>query len=454
MANAKKLAVILLFALFLRLINLSQSLWLDEAIGALVARDYSYSEIIANFISFDNHPPFYYLFLKFWTGIFGYSEIALRGPSVIFGLLTVLIVYKANKLAALLLAASQIHVYYSQEARMYAMAAFLATVAVLYFAKAIQTNKNCHWCVFSFALVAMMLTDYMPVFLLPVFPVYLYLQRKKAFSKLALSFFPLVITGLFWSPVFVEQIKNYSQVPNSFLFGGATLKQAGLLWMKFVFGRISFEPKILYYLLAALASYPSLACLLAGIKRKNLFLWLWFLIPIIAGFLASLAFPAFSYFRFLFVLPAFYILIAKSQKKFLIAAVLMFNILGLFIYYKDIHQQREQWRQAVDYVESKGGGLALFEFPEPFAPYLWYSKSILDAKGATDSIRAGTSATEDKTRKLLRGANKIYHFDYLKDVSDPDGVVQRVILESGFKEIEKTAQFVGVGAITTYEKVD
>lgn len=454
MANAKKLAIVLLLALFLRLVNLNQSLWLDEAIGAIAARDYSYSEIITSFITFDNHPPLYYLLLKFWSSIFGYSEIALRGPSVIFGVLTVFILYRLNKFGSLLLATSQIHVYYSQEARMYAMAAFFATAALLYFTKALKTNKNLDWNIFSFALVAMMLTDYMPVFFLPVFPIYVYFKKRKVLNRLLAAFIPLAISGLLWSPILLEQLKNYSQIPDSFLFGGATLKQVGLLWMKFVFGRISFEPKALYYLLVALDSIPVIISLFNSIRRKNLLFWLWFLIPVFMGFVSSLLFPAFSYFRFLFILPAFYVLIAQSQRKFLISMVLLFNFLGLFIYYKDVYQQREQWRQAVQYIESKNEGLALFEFPEPFAPYLWYSQGTLEAKGATDSILATSPATEDKTRELARSKSKIYYFDYLKDVSDPAAIVQRVILENGFSETEKTAQFVGVGAITTYEEIN
>ena len=82
--------LILLVALVLRLVSLNQSLWLDEATSALVVR-MSVGDMFARFLPGDFHPPLYYLILKFWVSIFGNSEISLRMPSVIFGVITILI---------------------------------------------------------------------------------------------------------------------------------------------------------------------------------------------------------------------------------------------------------------------------------------------------------------------------------------------------------------------------
>ena len=132
---SKKLLIILFLALFIRLIGLNQSLWLDEAVTANIVSNYSYSEIITKFSPTDFHPPLYYLVLKFWTNIFGYSEIALRFPSVIFSLLTAWVLYKISwkvcptssrhdvgttlgAWAAALFLFNPLIIYYSQEARM------------------------------------------------------------------------------------------------------------------------------------------------------------------------------------------------------------------------------------------------------------------------------------------------------------------------------------------------
>ena len=123
---------ILFLSFVLRVISVNQSLWIDEATSVLTARDFSFSEIITKFSPGDFHPPLYYLILKIWTAIFGSGEVGVRLLSVMAGVGTVYLIYQiANKFirvnysnfpgtAALLLATSGLHIYYSQEARMYA----------------------------------------------------------------------------------------------------------------------------------------------------------------------------------------------------------------------------------------------------------------------------------------------------------------------------------------------
>src|SRR4030065_1581620 len=89
--------LILVLAFILRLIKPNQSLWLDETIGAIAVKSYSYRELFVKFFTSDNHPPLYYLILKVWTSIFGYSEISIRFPSILFGLGTIYLTYRIAK---------------------------------------------------------------------------------------------------------------------------------------------------------------------------------------------------------------------------------------------------------------------------------------------------------------------------------------------------------------------
>jgi len=104
---------ILLSGFVLRLIAINQSLWIDEATSALVTR-MSLVDLFGKFLPGDFHPPFYYLLLKFWSNLFGSSEVALRSLSILFGLATIYLVYKlGGRIAALLMATSGLHIYYS-----------------------------------------------------------------------------------------------------------------------------------------------------------------------------------------------------------------------------------------------------------------------------------------------------------------------------------------------------
>ena len=120
---------------------MNESLWLDEATTAFVSK-MSLSDIFNRFLPGDFHPPFYYLFMKYWVYVFGNSEISLRTPSLIFALLTIYVVYKlAGKVAALLLVTAPLLFYYAQEARMYAMTMFLVALSVFSFVKTTKRTR-------------------------------------------------------------------------------------------------------------------------------------------------------------------------------------------------------------------------------------------------------------------------------------------------------------------------
>jgi len=468
------LYIILIFTLVLRLVTINQSLWLDEAIGALAVRNMSYSDLITGFLTVDNHPPLYYFLLKFWTGIFGYSEISLRMPSVLFGVGTVFFIYlignrifdskKSGLIAAVLLSSSQLHIYYSQEARMYSMVAFFAVLAVYSFLHLFEDRSNFkYWLLFSSSITVMVFTDYMPVFLLPAFFIYAIFQKHKKnwWYKFMLSFVPIILAGIIWFPIFQKQsagglwlMQTLPEWKN--LAGGANLKQLLLVWMKFTLGRISFTDKTLYYLITVIASIPNAILFANAMKsyKKNKLLLLWLLIPILLSFLISVFFPAFIYFRLLFVLPAFYLIAAISvgnmkSGRILAGMLIAINLVSCVIYYTDDFQKREMWREAVTYVENRiaDNEIVIFSYPEPFAPYRWYEKKEYLSFGATDSIKTEKVNASDKTRELVSNVSGVYYFEYLNDLSDPTRIVMNVIVESGFTEKEVTGDFNGVGMI-------
>jgi 4-amino-4-deoxy-L-arabinose transferase-like glycosyltransferase len=460
----KGIVLILVLGLILRLIQINQSLWLDEAIGALVVKGQSLKEILTEFPLHDNHPPLYYLSLKLWSDLFGYSEAALRALSVLFGLGTIYLTYKIGKsfgsrlgvIAAVLMTTSQFHIYYSQEARMYMMAAFLGALAFYLFLKE-------KWAFFSLAITLLVFTDYVPIFFLPVFWIIGVVSKKPVswWKKLALSHVPLIILGILWIPTFISQSQAGKWLLTTLpawkeVAGGASFKQAILVWSKFTFGRISLSDKTIYYPLVAFFSFPFVfAFVRAWKKRKKVnSLWFYLGIPLVLGFLASFLFPAFIYFRFVYVLPAFFLLSAWGITKFkgkkyllLLGWILLGNLVSWLIYIGEPNQQREDWRGATAFVEAKvkDKEMVVFNFTEAFAPYQWYSKGEARAQGLTDSISA-TTATRQRAMQVLTGVKGIYYFEYLWELHDPGRIVANTLIDEGF--IEVTAfDFPGVGII-------
>ena len=146
--------LIIFFGFIFRLISINQSLWLDEATSALVAK-MSVADIFSKFLPGDFHPSLYYLFLKGWVALFGMGEVALRIPSVIFGVATIYATYlvaaklfnrRVGLISSSLMATSGLAVYYSQEARMYSLAAFLVGFLVyLFLEKKRNFIQQCHF---------------------------------------------------------------------------------------------------------------------------------------------------------------------------------------------------------------------------------------------------------------------------------------------------------------------
>ncbi len=131
--------LILLIAAALRLHFLGhQSLWNDEGNSLRLAQ--RPVDALVQAAAEDIHPPGYYLVLKAWHTLTGDSEFALRALSAFAGLLTVACVYALGKrlfspgvglIAAGLLAINSFNVYYSQEARMYAVLTLFAAASML-----------------------------------------------------------------------------------------------------------------------------------------------------------------------------------------------------------------------------------------------------------------------------------------------------------------------------------
>jgi uncharacterized membrane protein len=140
MRSSGVLIAILLLAAALRLWGLgTESLWLDEGITAHRTGT-SFGQLVRDFRG-ETQTILYYLEENAWCAVAGRSEAALRFPSVVFGVLTVWAVFliarqlftqSAALWAAFLLAINPFAIFYSQEARPYALLLLTAMLS-LYF---------------------------------------------------------------------------------------------------------------------------------------------------------------------------------------------------------------------------------------------------------------------------------------------------------------------------------
>jgi 4-amino-4-deoxy-L-arabinose transferase-like glycosyltransferase len=119
--------LILAAAIALRIYGLDRlSLWADELWVVMGSVQGSLAGMLDNVYHHDNHPPGYYLLLRYTQQVFGNSDFIIRLPSAIAGSLLVLATYCTGKkyisfaaavIAAVLVTGSYQTIYYSQEAR-------------------------------------------------------------------------------------------------------------------------------------------------------------------------------------------------------------------------------------------------------------------------------------------------------------------------------------------------
>lgn len=132
---------LMLMALALRVHNFSStSIWSDEGVTLELIHRSVKGIIKASFQ--DVNAPLYTVVGHFWALLFGYSLSTVRFLSVVCAALTVGVLFKtADKnfgrkaaiISTLLLCFSNIHIYYSEEARCYALLCLNASMALYYF---------------------------------------------------------------------------------------------------------------------------------------------------------------------------------------------------------------------------------------------------------------------------------------------------------------------------------
>ena len=213
------LLAIILTAFALRLYNLTfHSLWFDEAISVHWTRQSVPRIVEVGFtLVEDRLPPLYYLMLKGWTGLFGFSEFAVRGLSVFIGLLLVPVAADIGRrlfnrrialVTAGLVALNPFLIWYAQEARMYAQAALFGTLSVWAFLRIGEGAKGrmihpsfLFIALFILAAIAGLYSHLYTGFLLPALGLWLLISYPRDW-KLWVTF---VVSGLIITVAFLPQ---------------------------------------------------------------------------------------------------------------------------------------------------------------------------------------------------------------------------------------------------------
>lgn len=290
------LLLILLVATVLRFWNYSEIPFSNDEFSALFRTHFdNFSDLINKGILIDGHPAGVQVFIFYWVQLFGYSEISVKFPFIIFGILSIYVFYLIAKrwynetvalICASFLASLQYTVMYSQIARPYISGLLFCLLMVLFLTKIIQQkDKKNNWDYVFFTLSVSLCTynhHFSLLFVIIVGLSGLFLIQKKQITPYLLSSIGILILYLPHLPIFFYQLNVggveawLGKPKNNFIF----------YYIKYIF-QFSYFSTLLVSALIVFGVFQ-LRQRKETRKRKYFILALiWFFLPFLIGFFYS-----------------------------------------------------------------------------------------------------------------------------------------------------------------------
>lgn len=366
------LSALTITAFLLRLFRLDvQSLWFDESLSAIFAQQPLNVAIQLMLLEGLHHSPLYYILLRpFAIGEF--HEFSIRFLSVCLGTLAIPLIAQMGRitlnprvgiLAAILLTINPFHIWYSQEARMYALLITTTLGAMYFFSKTLNRSRLSYWLAMiiftSVGINSHHFAFYIPliqfIFILVTFKQNFKIFRKWVVAQIlvGLSFIPWILIVLNWGKFYFSSAAQ--QTPTAY----------DLLQTFWNFS-IGFTEQLTPLVAISLATFFVFFILgsrfLLQTRRNNLLLIGWLVIPIAVTFLVSFRFSTYMDRYISLSLPAFILLVATGIekfppakiKKFLVPAIIIFLVFWLSqIYYNPNVYYRADWRSTGSFLEQE-----------------------------------------------------------------------------------------------------
>lgn len=211
------LAVIIILGFLLRIYKISSpSLWHDELMTFYRLQG-SFSDTLSTLL-ISPFPPLYYILMKFWTNLFGFSEFSLRFPSLIFSTITILYVYLLVKklfnrntalISSFILAISPYAINYSQEAKMYSLIWFLSLASFYYFLEFIEKPNKKNIILYTIFTALMIYTLYFGfLILITQLICFLLYPKNRPVKEFIISLLSIILLYIPWLKIALKNISN------------------------------------------------------------------------------------------------------------------------------------------------------------------------------------------------------------------------------------------------------
>jgi mannosyltransferase len=377
-----------------------KSLWHDEAFSHAIAR-LTFPSMWDSITSEESFSGLYYVLLHLWER-WGQSEIWLRLPSVVFGLLAAYSLFVLNRrlfgaataaIASILLAINSYFVQYQQEARTYTLALFLVVLATYLFVVALDHRSTRAWMGYGGVCALAIYAHFFSAFVIGAHLISLTISPSR--PRLRHLFIAYGLTAALITPLLVvaenagSLQRAFIEEPNlgsfEWLFlhltgaGGVATREGHLLLLAY-FVICATGVFFLSRTVLRRREYP----LTQRAWASGLVL-LWLSVPVLGAFAVSSIRPIFLPRYLIVALPGLVSIAAvgisslshRGLQAIALAAVIVLSITPLTSYYRADFKEGQDWKSAVAYVVhlSRPGDGAVFLSRYGRRPFEYYLES-------------------------------------------------------------------------------
>ncbi|HEX3324935.1 MAG TPA: glycosyltransferase family 39 protein [Solirubrobacterales bacterium] len=225
----------------------------------------------------ESAPPLYYALAWIWTQVTGTGEVGLRSLSALAGVATVPVAFllgaelssrRAGIAAAALVAVNPMLLWYSQEARAYALFVLLTALSLLYFVRGLDRGRRRDFVAWGIVSALALATHYFAAF--PIAAEAIWLLRRRG-RETAPGVGILAAVGLLLAPLAIHQMSSgHAEWIGSFSLGHR-LWETGLTFMLGETGDIIARPEhpLLALVPCLLAVVALVLVFVRGDKREH-----------------------------------------------------------------------------------------------------------------------------------------------------------------------------------------
>jgi mannosyltransferase len=433
--------IILVIGAGLRLYSLdSESFWYDEAVSVKLSSCEASSIFKGEAKDFGN-PPMYPLALHYWMKIFGSNEIAVRSLSAFFGIISLFLIFRISlilfdwRVALISLSFftfSPLHIYYSQEARVYSLLTLLALLSFLFFIHILKNHSNKSFFPYGISIFLGLLSHYFFVFIVIAQIVFLIVYwrkyRLKIWKYIGVLLAVAILYSIIWMPSLIDHVMtegNLKRSESTWYFHFLATPIFYSVGRCLIWKDSSHLSMLVFTSLIAIGfGYPFFVGVFHSKqnKERSVLILLWLVIPLLMPFLISILFsPLYASMYSIAGTPAYYIFLGKGiveiKKKhiscvciFIIAVIYLISLANLYG-----NHQKFEWKQAAKYVEenSHKNEIVLFDAGFFETAFSFYYQGNLPRFSLTKDAAQKSERMIFGTRKGL-GSNESRSIDIAK----------------------------------------